>query len=202
MHDSQDVVAGAVEDAGDAGDAIAGQALAQRLDDGDAAGDGRLEGERRAGCLCESSKLGTMHGEQGLVGCDHRLPGCQRGLHQRSSGPFGAADHFHHDIDSGIGRQGHGIIEPAQAGERHAAIARAVARGDRSDSDRAAGAGRDEVRILAQQRQNTGAYRAEAGEADGKRTGHNADPSWCGMAWRGQNSSVIDRAPCEGLAES
>ena len=47
-HRGQDVVAGAVEDAVDAADPVAGQALAQRLDDRDAAGHRGLEAERRA----------------------------------------------------------------------------------------------------------------------------------------------------------
>ena len=47
-HRGQDVVAGAVEDAVDARDPVGGEPLAQRLDDRDAAGDRRLEGERDA----------------------------------------------------------------------------------------------------------------------------------------------------------
>ena len=46
LHAREDVIAGAVEDAVNALDRIAGEALAQRLDDGNAAGDRRLEGER------------------------------------------------------------------------------------------------------------------------------------------------------------
>ena len=46
LHAREDVIAGAVEDAVDALDRIAGEALAQRLDDRNAAGDRRLEGER------------------------------------------------------------------------------------------------------------------------------------------------------------
>ena len=48
LHAGQDVVAGAVEDAVDAVDRVAGKRLAQRLDDRDAAGGGRLEIEADA----------------------------------------------------------------------------------------------------------------------------------------------------------
>ena len=47
LHARQDVVAGAVEDAGDPLDRVSGQTLAQGLDDGYAAADRRLEKERR-----------------------------------------------------------------------------------------------------------------------------------------------------------
>ena len=46
-HFREDEIAGAVDDAGDPGDAIGGQALAQRLDDRDPAADGRFEGHHR-----------------------------------------------------------------------------------------------------------------------------------------------------------
>ena len=50
-HRRQDVVRGAVEDAVNPRHAVAGEALAQCLDDRDAAGDRGLEGERDAGLL-------------------------------------------------------------------------------------------------------------------------------------------------------
>src|SRR5689334_24361624 len=59
--------------------------FAQCLDDRDAAGDGRLEGENGATLLGERRKLGAVHGEQRLVGGDHVLAGAQRALHQARS---------------------------------------------------------------------------------------------------------------------
>ncbi len=47
LHPRQDVVARAVEDARDARDLVASEALAQGLDDRDAAADGGLEKQRR-----------------------------------------------------------------------------------------------------------------------------------------------------------
>ena len=70
LHARQDVVAGAVEDAVDARDRIAGQRLAQRLDDRDAAGDRRLEVERDALLLGELGERDAVLGEQRLVGGD------------------------------------------------------------------------------------------------------------------------------------
>ena len=92
LHAGEDVVAGAVEDAVDAGDLVAGERLAQRLDDRDAAGDGGLEGERHARLLGRPRKRDAMIGEQGLVGGDDRLAGRQRGLDSVLGRPVRAAD--------------------------------------------------------------------------------------------------------------
>ena len=53
LHARENVIAGAVEDAGDAPDRVAGEPLAQGLDDRHAAADRRLEGERDAVILGE-----------------------------------------------------------------------------------------------------------------------------------------------------
>jgi hypothetical protein len=64
-HGGEDVVAGAVQDAGDAGDAIGGQTLPQGLDHGNAAGDGGLEGQRGG-----AWQGGAVDRDQRLVGGD------------------------------------------------------------------------------------------------------------------------------------
>ena len=74
-HLRQDVVAGAVQDAGDAGDAVAGQALAQRLDDGDAAGHRRLEPQRHVAPFRRRRQRRAVHRQHRLVGSDHGLAG-------------------------------------------------------------------------------------------------------------------------------
>ena len=71
----EDVIAGAVEDAVDARHLVGGERLAQRLDDGDAAGDRRLEVERDALLLGELRQLDAVLGEQRLVGGDDVLAG-------------------------------------------------------------------------------------------------------------------------------
>src|SRR3546814_4865870 len=55
-HAGQDVVAGAVEDAVDAVDAVGGEALAQALDDGNAAGHRGLVADGAADALGQSGK--------------------------------------------------------------------------------------------------------------------------------------------------
>ena len=60
-HRRQDVVAGAVEDAVEPAHAVADQALAQRLDDRDAAGDRRLEGEDAAALLGRRRERRAVH---------------------------------------------------------------------------------------------------------------------------------------------
>ena len=87
LHLRQDVVAGAVEDAADARDAVAGERLAQRLDDGDAAADRGLEGERRAAALGEFGKFLAMRGEHRLVGGDDGDAARQSRLDRRKATP-------------------------------------------------------------------------------------------------------------------
>src|SRR3546814_21049688 len=59
-----DVVAGAVEDAVDAVDAVGGEALAQALDDGNAAGHRGLVADGAADALGQSGKRGAVVREQ------------------------------------------------------------------------------------------------------------------------------------------
>ena len=62
LHLREDVVAGAVEDAVDAADLVGGERLAQRLDDGDAAGDRGLEVEGDAVLLGEPARARAVRG--------------------------------------------------------------------------------------------------------------------------------------------
>src|SRR5262245_26369394 len=67
IHARQDVVAGAVEDAVDAGNLAAAQPLAQRLHDRDAAGHGRFKAECRVALLGEPRQRSAVTREQCLV---------------------------------------------------------------------------------------------------------------------------------------
>src|SRR3546814_16931292 len=67
-HVGQDVIAGAIEDAVDALDAVGGQPLAQGLDDGTAARHRRLVGEHDTFRFCRLAECGALMGAQGLVG--------------------------------------------------------------------------------------------------------------------------------------
>ena len=122
-HLRQDVIAGAVQDAGNAQDAVAGETLAQRLDHRDAAGDRGLERQRHAALLRRGGERGAMHGEHRLVGGDHRLAGGDRRLTSARAGPSEPPISSTTTSTAGIGGERHRILVPAQTGERHAAVA-------------------------------------------------------------------------------
>ena len=75
LHAREDVVAGAVEDAVDARDRVAGKPLAQRLHDRDGAADRGLEIERDLVLLGERRERDAMARQQRLVGGDR--PTCR-----------------------------------------------------------------------------------------------------------------------------
>ena len=75
LHAGQDVIAGAVENAVDPRQRIADETLAQRLDDGDAAGHRCLEVQGDVVLLRQRRERHAVPGEQSLVGRDHRLAG-------------------------------------------------------------------------------------------------------------------------------
>ena len=193
-HLRQDVVAGAVENAGDALDAVGGQAFADRLDHRDAAGDRGLEGERDVVFLGQGGQGGAVHREHRLVGGDHRPAGGERGFHQGAGGAVGAADQFQHHVHVGVGGQRHRILVPAQAGDGHLAFLGAVAGGHGGDGDGAAGAGGDQVGIVAQQLQHAGADGAQAGDGDGERAGHERRPGLCGAGGTGMAGGFLWRS--------
>ena len=62
-HLAQNEIGGAVDDAGQPLDAVGRQALAQCLDDGDAAGHGRLKRHHHAFLLCGLKNFGAVHGQ-------------------------------------------------------------------------------------------------------------------------------------------
>ena len=101
LHARKDVVAGAVEDAGNALDRIAGQALAQGLDDGNAAADRRLEEQLRARSLGQAREFEPMRGEHRLVGGDDGQRRAQAPPHRVERRSIGAADQFDENVDVG-----------------------------------------------------------------------------------------------------
>ncbi len=102
LHAGQDVIAGAVQDAVDAREGIAGKALAQGLDDRNGAADRGLEVERDAVRLGKLGKRQPVPRQQRLVGGDDRLAGFQRGF-DRGLGRIALAAHqFDEHIDAGI----------------------------------------------------------------------------------------------------
>ena len=101
FHAREDVVAGAVDDAVEAGDAISNQSFAQHFDDGNAAGDTGFVVEVCAAALRRGKQLFAMRREERLVRGDNRLAELQRVQHDLARG--GDASHqFHDKIDPRI----------------------------------------------------------------------------------------------------
>ncbi len=160
-HGGQDVVAGAVQDAGHAADAVGGQPLAHGLDDGDAARDRRLERERGG-----ARQGGAVHRQQRLVGSDHGAASRERGAYQLQRRSVGAADQLDHGVQAREARELHRVLQPLRAVQHQAAVAGAVPRGHGSNRDRLAGAPRDQVRVVVQQADHAGTDGAEPGDPD------------------------------------
>ena len=171
LHLRQDEVAGAVEDAVDAADLVGGQRLAQRLDDGDAAGDRRLEVERDAVLLGELCQLEAVRGQQRLVGGDHVLAGAERRLDRRL-GDAVTADQLDEDVYRGIGGEALRRVEPLDALERNGALLGAVAGRHAGDLEAAAGVGGKPGPVRAQKLNEARAHRAEPGDAQFQRLAH------------------------------
>ena len=128
FHARQDIIAGAVHQAINAGDAVGGRAFGQALDHRDAAGHRGLILQGQAGFLGRFGQFQAVMGQHRLVGRHQRLACAQRAPRQRQRRSIAAADQFHHHIDIVAGGQFGGIIHPGDAVERHAAIPAAIAR--------------------------------------------------------------------------
>ena len=171
LHARQDVVAGAVEDAGDALDRVAGEALAQCLDDRNAAADRSLEKERRIVRFGQRREPHPMRGEHRLVGGDHRQPARQRRLDSVEGDAVRPADQFDEDVD--IGGRGHrgGVVEEMRAAEIDAAIA--VLSRAKGGEDAFAARARDEASALPLEQLNEARPDdANAGDAQAQRFCH------------------------------
>ena len=146
---------------GDPLDAVGRQAFAQRLDDGDAAGHGRLEGHHHAFFLGRREDFIAVRGQQRLVGRDHVLTVGDRLQHQ-VLGDAVAADELDDDVDLGIVDDQAGVIDDLALAASQFQGARRVQVGDRDDVDAASGAPRDFFLIALQDVEGAGADGAEA----------------------------------------
>ena len=138
-HLGQDEVGRAVDDAGNPLNGVGAQAFAQRLDDGNAAGHGRLEGHHDALALGGRENFGAMHGQQRLVGGDHMLAGLNGFEHQRLGNAV-AANQFDHDINVGAGDDLARVINHLHALAHQRLGARHVQVGHHGDLNATAGA--------------------------------------------------------------
>ncbi len=100
----KDIVAGAVEDALERGDAIAGDAFAQDGVDGDAAGDAGLHGDVDSSLDGAVPNACAIESHEFLVGGDDGFFG-GNGSFNDLAGDGDAADEFGDDVDIGVGYQ-------------------------------------------------------------------------------------------------
>ena len=140
-HPGQDVVAGAVDDAGHGEDAVGDQPVLDGADEGNAAGHRRLEGEGHAPAARLVVELDAVVGEEGLVGRHDVLAGGQ-GLQDERAGRLQPAHQLHDHVDGRVVEDGGGVrgqgqpreVEPL-AGTRQVEVGDARAAG--GDSRRA-----------------------------------------------------------------
>ena len=100
-HLGQNEVAGAVDDAGDALDAITRESLPDRLDNRNTARHRGLERDGHPSIVRGTEDLVAVKRDQGLVGGDHVLAVGDCPHHQIECG-VDAADELHHDLDLGV----------------------------------------------------------------------------------------------------
>ena len=100
-HLLEDVVRGAVDNAGEGVDLVADEGVLDGLDDGDAARDGSLEEDRGLHFPGNGEQLDAALGKQGLVAGDDGFFREQRGGDDFES-IRGAADQLDDDIDGGV----------------------------------------------------------------------------------------------------
>ena len=141
-HAGQDEVGGAVDDAEDAPDRFAAQALAQGAHERDPAGDGRFEQQVDAVFVGGAEQLDTDVGQQLLVRRDDRLAGGEGGGDQLAGG-FDPADHLDDDVDVRVGDDVVGVPGQHAGRQLDVAVPGDVAHGDPGDLEAHAGAGLD-----------------------------------------------------------
>ncbi len=165
VHLVEDEVGGAVDDAEDPGDRVAGQRLAQRPQDRDRTGDRGLVVEVAAGLLGGLEEGRAVLGEQRLVGGDHAGAVLERGQDERP-GRLDAADHLDDQVDVVARDQGRRVGGEQPFG--HLDLARRVepAHGDADQVDRRAHARGQVAGLLLEQPHHLGAHRAAAEHRD------------------------------------
>ncbi len=175
---------------------------------GNAAADGRFEGDHDAGLLCRGEDLVAVRCEQRLVGGHHVLAARDRLQHQRPR-RLDAADELEHDVDIVPAHQGGPVRIHLDGVGRLQDRARLLrcARGDLRDADRAPGPARDLLGVALQNRPRAATDRAQPEHAHAHRLhrepSHYANPSSRNiclmprMAWRVRGSfSIMAKRTC------
>lgn len=101
----EDVVRGAVDDAGEGMDLIADEGVLDGFDDGDSASDGGFEKDRGFHFSGNGEQLDSAFGEQGFVASDDGFF-CEQGSSDDFKSIRGAADEFDDDVDRGVVDEG------------------------------------------------------------------------------------------------
>ncbi len=127
FHFAEDEVAGAVENAFDALDAVAGHALLEAGNDGNAAGDGSAVFEMAAFGRSQPLQIDAVIGDELFVGGDDAFAGFKRAAHPGSGGIEAAGEldnHIHIGGEHGIGvfAPDDARGRPVDALARHAAV--------------------------------------------------------------------------------
>ncbi len=163
VHAVEDEVRGAVDDAEDAVDAVAREAVAQRPDDGDRPADGRLVGELGAHLLRRREQFGAVRGEQGLVARDD-VGARGDGREHEGAGRLETA----HELDDDVGAVDERLgVGGEQLGRQVDVALRArVAHRDADELDARADALRELVGVLEEQAGDLRADRTGAEEPD------------------------------------
>ena len=164
-HAGEDVVGRPVHDPGHAPDAIPRQGFAQRANERDAAGDGRLEEKIDARAFGRLEELLAGVGEELLVGRHDGLPGLER-LGDERACRLDPADHLDDDVDVGVGDDGLAVLREPVRRERHVSLAARVAHGDTGHFEVHARALLDQLGVLLQQTNQRRADVPAAEQAD------------------------------------
>ncbi len=127
-HLGQDEIAGAVQDAVEPVDAVADKGLADRLDDGDAAGDRRLEIERDMFGFRDPREGHAMARQKRLVGGDDRLAVFEGARHEGARRVALPAHQLDDDVDIGSARERDGVGLEARGDLAPAVLRRGRAR--------------------------------------------------------------------------
>src|SRR5204863_5176414 len=163
--------AGAVEDAIDAADAIAGKPFLDGFDHRNATGDRGFVAERSALLLSHARERGAVMGQQRLVRGHDSTPALDRRFDALARDSFDTAYQLDEDVSLRLPRHFDGVAEPGDRPKIDAAIAAAVTRRDGYDADRTTGPPLDQFCILRQQPHHARADGAEAGNRNRKRLG-------------------------------
>ena len=170
-HPSEDEVRRAVDDPHDAADRLAGERLAQRPHQRDAAGDRCLEQEVASRGVGRAEDLGTDVREQLLVRGDNRLAvlECREDQLARR---LDAADDLDDEVDRRILDDFRGVAGEQALGDRHGALTRQVAHGDTCDLEAQARASLDGSRALFDEPDERAADVATTEDADADGLAH------------------------------